>query len=385
LVAEDDTQLREALVELISSDETLEVVATAGDTGEAIARGRKVAVDVAVLDVKMPGGGGARAARELRKLHPGLPVVAYTAYQDRATVIEMLRAGAIAFIVKGSPPDAILRTIHLALRGESSLSVEVTAEVIGALTQQLQHAEQLSSELADLNRTKSDLLQVLSHELFTPITTIQGYAQTMAAHGADLSPEDARSLADGMTRATERLRRLVGNVRTAASLDRADAHVATVPTTIADLMIRVQAEFDSTLDRIALPSDSGLLELRVWAEPDVATRAIATVIENGLDFSPAGTPVEIDVREHARMVELSVADRGPGIPPSLRARIFEPFTQADPTDTRGHEGLGVGLFLARRVMQAHGGDIWAEDRVGGGTRVVLAFLPIGEASTEQRT
>jgi signal transduction histidine kinase len=378
LIAEDEDVVREALAELVGSDPQLEVAATARDAAEAVELAAHGRPDVALLDVKMPGGGGVHAAEELRKLHPGLPVIAFSAYQDRTTVLDMLRAGAVGYVVKGAPPEEILQAIHRAVRGEGSLSVEVTADVIHELTQLLQRSEALGRELAELNRTKSELMQVLAHELFTPITSIQGFALTLAERGTSLSQDDVRALAEGVTRATERLQRLVGNVRTAAALDREDVRAATRPTPVRDIVDRTRMEFSSLLGRLVFPEDDGALSVRVWAEPDLAVRAVVTVVENGLAFGPDDTPVEIGVRLGDGRVDLAISDRGPGIPEEVRHRIFDPFTQLDPSATRAHEGLGVGLFLARRVMLAHGGDVRAEERPGGGARVILSFPSVVE-------
>jgi two-component system OmpR family sensor kinase len=93
--------------------------------------------------------------------------------------------------------------------------------------------------------------------------------------------------------------------------------------------------------------------------------------------------VELEVVGSNGSVELSVSDRGPGIPEEIHERIFDPLTQMDATAGRAHEGLGVGLFLARRVMLAHGGDVRAEERAGGGTRIVLSFLLAEEPSASR--
>src|SRR5436309_14093271 len=93
LIADDEAAVRDALSDLIGSDESMEVVGTAGDADEAIELGRNERPDVALVDVKMPAGGGARAAREIRAESPQTHVVALSAYEDRSTVLEMLRAG----------------------------------------------------------------------------------------------------------------------------------------------------------------------------------------------------------------------------------------------------------------------------------------------------
>jgi DNA-binding NarL/FixJ family response regulator len=143
LVAEDEEAVREALVDLLSSDAAIEVVGAAKDTDEAIQMAIDSKPDVALVDVKMPGGGGARAAREIRVNSPQTHVVALSAYEDRRTVLEMLRAGVVGYVVKGTSADEILRTVRRSLRGQGSLSVEVTADVIHELVALLDHSEAL--------------------------------------------------------------------------------------------------------------------------------------------------------------------------------------------------------------------------------------------------
>jgi DNA-binding NarL/FixJ family response regulator len=122
----------------------------------------------------MPAGGGAAAARGIREVSPGTKIIALSAHFDRASVTEMVRAGAIGYLVKGSAPEEIIAAVRGSVRGESNLSPEVTGQVMQELGRSLARAEELSTELAELNRMKTELVQILAHELFTPITTIQG-------------------------------------------------------------------------------------------------------------------------------------------------------------------------------------------------------------------
>jgi len=373
LVADDDTTMRQALADLVRSDASMEVIGTAQDTDEAIGIARAQKPDVALVDVKMPGGGGPRAAHEILRASPQTRLVALSAYEDRHTVLEMLRAGVVGYVVKGAPSEEVLDTIHRSMRGQSSLSAEVTGEVIGELVTLLERFESLARELEELNRSKSELIQILSHELFTPITAIQGFALTVAERGSLLQAGEVRDLATGVSRASERLRRLVGNLAAAARLDREEVEVPTRPVTAGELLHRATAEFGQLADRLALPSDPADLERRLWADPDLAVRAIVLVLENAIEFSPESDPVEVAVRERQGALEFAISDRGPGIPEERRETLFEAFTQSDTGTTREHGGLGIGLYLARRIMQAHRGRIEATPRSGGGSTFVLSF------------
>jgi signal transduction histidine kinase len=382
LVAEDEEAVREALVDLLSSDAAIEVVGSAKDTDEAIQMATDCKPDVALVDVKMPGGGGARAAREIRANSPQTHVVALSAYEDRRTVLEMLRAGVVGYVVKGTSADEILRTVRRSLRGQGSLSVEVTADVIHELVALLDRSEALSRELQELDRTKSELIQIVSHELFTPMTTIQGFAMLVSEQGEALQVDEVRDLADGVMRASDRLKRLVGNLEAAARLDRAGVEVATRPMAARDLVLRVLSEFPRFAERIVTVDALERPEVRLWADLELGARALIVVVENALAFSGEDGMVEISIQPSEGDVRVTVSDHGLGVPEELRDRIFDAFTQTDGSITRSHEGLGIGLFLARRIMRAHGGDLMYAPRPGGGSSFTLSFPGFGVPAVE---
>jgi len=379
LVADDEAAVRDALADLISSDASMEVVGTVENADEAIEVARTQKPDVALIDVKMPGGGGPRATREICRESPQTHVVALSAYEDLRTVLEMLREGVVGYIVKGASSDDILRTIRRTMRGQASLSAEITADVIHELVTLLDRSESLARELQELNRTKSDLIQILSHELFTPITTIQGFALTVSEHGAALLPGEVRDLASGVSNASARIRRLIGNLAATARLDREGVEVSTRPLAVGEALERAASEFPHLRHRLVLPSDPEDLGRHLWADPDLGIRAIVVLLENALSFSPEGAQVEVDVCENGGEVEFAISDRGPGVPEETSHVIFDAFTQSDTSTTRAHEGLGIGLYLAQRIMQAHHGRIEFAPREGGGSTFVLAFPKCTEA------
>jgi len=137
LLAEDDPVVLEALSALINDDPALQLVSAVNDTSAAVEAAARERPDVALVDVRMPGGGGAEAARGIRQRSPETRVLALSAYDDRATVLEMLEAGVVGYLVKGSSIDTIMESIRQAADGQGSLSVEVTGEVIEELVGQL--------------------------------------------------------------------------------------------------------------------------------------------------------------------------------------------------------------------------------------------------------
>src|SRR5262245_10355077 len=132
LIADDQDSVLRALGDLIDAQPDMEVVATARGAEDAVALAQRMQPDVALLDVKMQGGGG-QAAAEIAMVSPATSSVALSAYEDRASVIDMLRSGAVGYLVKGVPPSEILEAIRRAARSQASLSADVTAQMIEAL------------------------------------------------------------------------------------------------------------------------------------------------------------------------------------------------------------------------------------------------------------
>lgn len=130
--------VREALAQLIQEEAAFELVGAAGDAAQAIEMAAEARPDVALLDVKMPEGGGPRAAREIRATEPRTRVLALSAHDDGATVLEMLRAGAMGYLVKGARGADILESIRRCALGQASMSTAITPEVIMELARQLE-------------------------------------------------------------------------------------------------------------------------------------------------------------------------------------------------------------------------------------------------------
>jgi EAL domain-containing protein (putative c-di-GMP-specific phosphodiesterase class I)/CheY-like chemotaxis protein len=151
LIADDEPELRVAMADLLAHEDHLAVIGTAGDAEEAIAIATERRPDVALVDVKMPSGGGPRAAREILKASPGTRVIALSAFEDRPTVLEMLRAGAVGYLVKGTSAEDIVSSIERVVDGGTSISPEVMGGIVTELTSQLRRDE-IEQEQLDARR-----------------------------------------------------------------------------------------------------------------------------------------------------------------------------------------------------------------------------------------
>jgi EAL domain-containing protein (putative c-di-GMP-specific phosphodiesterase class I)/DNA-binding NarL/FixJ family response regulator len=173
LIADDEPLVRTFLGELLNDSLQFEVVASAASADEAIELAARLLPSLALLDVKMPGG-GARATRGILDCSPNTRIVVLSAFDDDAVALEMIRAGAVSYIVKGAPPEEIVETAIRSAQGESVLSHQVSSGVIKQLAAHLVESDQAeSAKRGLLERIQHMIDQRLFETLFQPIVRLE--------------------------------------------------------------------------------------------------------------------------------------------------------------------------------------------------------------------
>jgi len=335
------------------------------------------APDLIALDLLMPHVDGFEVIARIRgaSLHESrLPILVLTADDTQEAKQRALALGANDFLSK---PFDLLEVI---LRVRNLLRTHMLYQQLlqhndlldAKVRERTRKLDDLAHELEELNRTKSELVQVLAHELFTPITAIRGAGLTLQRFGDQIGPDDVQALVEGIDVGTDRLQRLIGNLRAAAALDRDTARIDRVDTAISSILDTLAEEHPRHRDRIAITVDESCPSV-ISVDPGLVARALGILVENGLDLAPVDSMVDVHLKGTDGDTTISVSDRGPGVPEDYRARIFLAFTQSERSTTRSHEGLGIGLFLAARILRLHGGDIQIQDRPGGGSVFTLRF------------
>lgn len=222
---------------------------------------------------------------------------------------------------------------------------------------------------------KADFLATVSHELRTPLTPIKGFLQTLMRRDQEFSDEDRQHIYEVMLREEGRLERLVHQLLQATSLDHAEGLVLTDGL---DWVSSVRDQIDQVQRQDPTREYSVLIEPDlppVIADEQLATQVLANLLSNASKFSPDGAAVGIGVAHDGHRVVTTVADRGNGVPHADRERIFEKFTRLGDHLTRPQQGVGLGLYIARRSVEAMGGTAWVDDAPGGGAAFSFS-LPV---------
>ncbi len=310
-------------------------------------------------------------------------------------VRSMLRLPATAegqhFLEMVRQPD-IATQMTRALAGDHPSAVEVQLERDGRRTF-VAHAVPLARErgggavlvLHDIterrraDQVRRDFVANVSHELRTPLTAIRGYVEALADQPP---PQEAQRFIEIISRHALRMERLVRDLLRLARLDagqepleRADCSLAAIAAAVThDLETPLDARQQTVAVRIA--DDAAI----VPGDPAKLHDILRNLVENASNYSPEGGTIEVSSRRRGGMIEVTVADRGPGIPEADLSRIFERFYRVDRSRTRDPGGTGLGLSIVRHLVELHGGTVSATNREGGGAIITLR-LPLSSAET----
>jgi signal transduction histidine kinase len=239
------------------------------------------------------------------------------------------------------------------------------------LTRAAFEREHLAVErLRALDEMKNGFLSAVSHELRTPLAGVVGFASTLQ-HEDRLSPGDRRMMVERLIANANKLQRLLSDLLDVDRLSRGIIEPRRKMTDIVALALRVVDEWRIDAERTAHVSTGSLIAM---VDGPKVERIIENLLANAAKYSPAGTPVWVDVAAVEGGVLITVEDAGPGIPLDVRTAMFEPFHRGAEHE-RGHTpGVGIGLSLVARFAELHGGTVTVGDREGGGAsfKVFLA-------------
>ena len=217
----------------------------------------------------------------------------------------------------------------------------------------------------EVERIKADLIAVIGHELRTPITILRGGIRTIAKRGTMITEDALATTVDAMTRNVTRLERLIEDLLFVSAVSDGQHAMARQE---ADLGALVDELAD---DRVVVARPKGPIVVEMDA-PHVR-RVLAHLVDNACKHSGFEEDVTVEVAVREDEIEVGVVDRGPGIYSGDLPLLFTRFQQLDGTSTRTTGGTGLGLYIARRIVEAHGGRIWATSRLGQGSRFAFTL------------
>jgi signal transduction histidine kinase len=267
-------------------------------------------------------------------------------------------------------------------RGDYATTVQVRSrDEVGQLAAAF---NRMAGEMEGLERLRRDLVANVSHELKTPISALRAHMENLLDGVEEPNPK----LLEVMLQQADRLTRLVDQLLDLSRMESGDLALSLEPVQLGRLVDRVLSEVS-----VARPERARTLAVRndvpadlppVEADQERIHQVLFNLLDNAFRFTPDGGSVRVRAALANGWCEVSVEDTGPGIPREHLPLVFERFYRVDPSRSREDGGTGIGLAIARSIVEAHGGKIWAESAGGGGSTFRFVLPTAGHAATPGR-
>jgi len=313
--------------------------------------------DLILLDVMMPGIDGFETCRQLKAcaFMAYVPVVFLTAKSDINDIVDAFDVGAVDYITKPFNHQEVcvrIRT-HLQLRYSRV-------------------------RLKQLNEEKNKLLGMAAHDLRNPISTIQGYSEMLLDEECDQA--ETQDVLRCMQQLAQDMFVLVNDLVDASSVEQGELRLLKADTCVADLVNNKvkMSLFRAKKKNIQLDRDIAEDIPEIALDATRIGQVLDNLIGNAIKYSDAGSRVVVVVEAVPGHVRFAVTDNGHGINPADVGHLFSAFRCADNRPTAGETSTGLGLAIAKKMVQAHGGEIGVESQVGEGSTFYFT-LPLSDA------
>ncbi len=354
LVADDDQGVREILAASLEGLGFSVILASSGTEALELIRSR--VPDLALLDFRMPGLSGLEVVQAVRteRSSTALPLIIMSVESESHTIVQALEMGANDYLSKPVALEV------LAARVRTQLELKRLQDL---------HIRHIA-ELQNLDALKNQFFQMAAHDLRNPLNLIQFGVEMLAMSGDDpLSDDERERVLDAVRESIQTMKSIIDDFLDLRALKEGNLALAQETLALDQMAGRAVDQFRVYAEqkRISLSFETRDDLPPLTGDPDRLKQVIHNLISNAIKFSPAGARVQVRVTAREGWLRLEVLDSGPGIPPDELPLLFQEFTRLSNRPTGQERSSGVGLSIARRLVELHGGRIGAESAVGHGS------------------
>lgn len=357
LLADDTPEIRMLVRMALELEGGFEVVGEAGDGAEALHLSDQHKPDAVVLDLAMPVMDGLEAIPAIKRGNPTTKILVLSGFDASQMMQEAMDAGADAYLEKGEPAHKIVQLLQgfFPNMAPAERHAQPKDEVIVVQSDEEKQADTLSS---------------LAHELMTPVTVVQGFAETLADRAGSVDAATIEEWARTIARNASNMASIIRSFRETARLESGDPELDLESIEVVTVLQEILKDLSAmTAGRDVMVDAPEPLTLP--ADPVKVRQILTNLISNAVKFSPAGAPIEISVVPGTFYGEICVRDHGRGVSLENRPKLFKKFSRLQAPEP----GSGLGLYICRRLARAHGGDVVYKDAEGGGA-VFCLRLPL---------
>jgi two-component system sensor histidine kinase/response regulator len=358
-------------------------VTTATNGKEALALIRKRGFNIVIADIKLPDISGLEILETAKELNPETAVIMITGHASLETAVNAINEGAYAYILKPVAMSELETTLNNALREQRLLSEN--RELVESLQQSNKRLEEANRALEQVSQAKADFTTRMSHELRTPLNSIIGFSEVLLSK--KMSPADRETSEEFLGYIHISAEHLLHLIDSILDISRIEAGKLTLEprefnfrVLLEDVKIIVLPMLTAKKQVMTIEVGEGINS--VFADEPKMRQIFLNLLSNAHKFTPRGGRIRVSCRmEKPHILHCSVIDNGIGISPQDQQKIFEEFGQVKKTDGDNARGVGLGLSIAKRLVELHGGNVWVVSEPGGGSTFTFT-IPLNRNGRE---
>mgnify|MGYP001556062950 CR=1 FL=1 len=372
LVVDDEEPIRFLCEDLLASLDYVVLTAPDGEAALAMLKERDD-IDIVISDLRMPGIDGLEVTRRVRSEHPTVDVIVLTGFASIESAVESMKLGASDFIRKPFNLNTLISSVTKIVERRNLAPGDEDSQ-----TEDMSMGQLLKSKMAELDELKNEFITITSHELLTPLTPISGYIDTLREGSLGELTNDQREALDTVHKEIEKLRGHIRNLLSIRDLQGAGMKFELAQVDLRELLADAvrQVATLATERKVSFRTEAEG-DLEITTDPVKLTAVAVELLSNAIKFNSEGGEIAVSIERRDSNVAIVVQDDGIGIEETDLPQIFEKFYQIHRGDTRNYEGIGIGLTVARGIIEALGGTIDIESAREKGTRVTVT-LPVND-------
>jgi len=349
-------------------------VTTAVKGQEALVLIRRQPFNIVIADIKLPDISGLEILEIARELNPETAVIMITGHASIETAVEAINEGAYAYILKPVAMSELETIINNALR-EQRLLIE-NRELVERLQQSNKRLEETNRALEQVSQAKSDFMAKMSHELRTPLNSIIGFSEVILSKA---SPVDQATHDEFLNYIHVSAKHLLHLINSILDLSKIESGKMSLEPSEFDLAVLLEDVKITVLPMLAtkkqtLQTEMGEGVSSIFADEAKMRQIFLNLISNAHKFTLTEGKIRVICQlETPHVLHCSVIDNGIGISPQDQQRIFEEFGQVKTSPNTRRQGVGLGLSIAKRLVELHGGKIWVVSELGHGSTFTFSI------------
>ncbi len=359
----DDTPANIDVLDLFLEKEGYKIsIAQSGESALDLAD--RISPDLILLDVMMPGIDGFETCRRLKSNDKtsDIPIIFITARNESADIIKGFSMGGVDYITKPFSQEEVCARVHLHLKLKTLMAA----------------LETKNQKLADLNDLKNKFLGMASHDLRNPISTIQGFSKILLDHGETLAEDAKKEFLQSIHKVSNDMLTLLDDLLNISTIESGKLELQVKRGSFGQLVKERVRMYQVMAERKNLATHLDIEEMAEFSfDPNRISQVIDNLLSNAIKFSPPGKEIYIWLGQRNGQAKFSVRDQGPGISPEDQDKLFKHFQKLKARPTADEPSHGLGLAIAKKMVEAHKGKITVESQPGSGATFSF-FIPLGK-------